>query len=135
MFNNGNNEKGCTPTPEDLNNYPPACRAISKLQFDYQDIDEDESMIEGDIGPPHFSLSITALDTTFKLIELVRAYDIQSLIGNAGGYIGIFLGYALYQMPGAIINVWGRIKNKNQRCVSVLTMDITFLTINNLIWT
>ena len=109
-----NLKKVAPPTPEDLNKYPPACRAISKLQFDYQDIDEDDDIIEGVNGTdPHFSLSITALDTTFKLIELVRAYDIQSLIGNAGGYIGIFLGYALYQMPGAFMHVWECISNKN----------------------
>ena len=104
------------PTPEDLNGYPPACRAISKLQFDYQDIDEDEGMMnEHSQKHPQFSLSITALDTTFKLIELVRAYDIQSLIGNAGGYIGIFLGYALYQMPGTIMHFVRYLKNKNHR--------------------
>ena len=102
------------PTPEDLNNHAPACRAISKLQFDYQDIDEEEDIVDGNGGDPHFSLSITALDTTFKLIELVRAYDVQSLIGNAGGYIGIFLGYALYQMPGAIWYLWEYVKNKNK---------------------
>ena len=41
---------------------------------------------------PTFIISTTSLDTVFKLIELVRAYDAQSLIGNAGGYIEIFLG-------------------------------------------
>ena len=108
-----NMQKVSPPTPEDLNDFTPACRAISKLQFDYQDIDEDEIEVGGNSETPHFSLSITALDTTFKLIELVRAYDIQSLIGNAGGYIGIFLGYALYQMPSAIIHICECVTNKN----------------------
>ena len=40
------------------------------------------------------------------MIELVRAYDIQSLIGNAGGYIGIFLGYTICQLPSVIIDTW-----------------------------
>ena len=35
----------------------------------------------------------------YKEIEQVRAYDVQSLVGNVGGYIGLFLGYALRELP------------------------------------
>ena len=34
-------------------------------------------------------------------IMQIRAYDGQSLIGNAGGYVGLFLGVALIQLPAA----------------------------------
>ena len=96
-------------TFEDLNNFAPPCRAISTIQFDYEELDEDDATTGTIIQPSFFRLSITTLDTTFKLIQLVKSYDIQSLIGNAGGYLGIFLGYAIYQMPGAIMNVWDRL--------------------------
>ena len=92
-------------TPDELNNHDPPCRSISKLQFDYQDIDDDGKMTTHE-NISYFSVSTTAYDSTFKLIELVRAYDITSLIGNAGGYLGIFLGYALCQLPIAITNLW-----------------------------
>ena len=29
----------------------------------------------------------------------MRAYDIGSLVGDVGGYIGLFLGYALLNLP------------------------------------
>ena len=35
----------------------------------------------------------------YKEIRQIRAYDAQSLIGNAGGYIGLFLGCALRELP------------------------------------
>ena len=98
-------------TPNMINEYDPPCRSISKLQFDYQDIDYDYD--EDQIGDnvPYFTISATSLDTTFKLIELVRAYDVQSLIGNAGGYIGIFLGYTICQLPAVMFDACRWIKN------------------------
>ena len=35
----------------------------------------------------------------YKEIEQVRAYDVQSLVGNVGGYMGLFLGYAILHFP------------------------------------
>ena len=32
----------------------------------------------------------------------VRAYTFDDLVGACGGYIGLFLGYALIQIPRAI---------------------------------
>ena len=32
------------------------------------------------------------LPTSFKEITMVKAVDIQTVIGNAGGYVGLFLG-------------------------------------------
>ena len=101
-------------TPHDLteDGHPHPCRAISKFQFDYQDeeggTEHEEDGHGGSNGSAFFSVSVGGYDPTFKLIQLVRAYDIQSLIGNAGGYLGIFLGYALYQVPGAVIRCLDR---------------------------
>ena len=103
-----NMKKVAPLTPDMINNFDPPCRSISKLQFDYQDVDYDYD--EDGMDVPQFTLSTTSLDTTFKLIELVRAYDAQSLIGNAGGYIGIFLGYTICQLPAVMINVWAWIQ-------------------------
>ena len=41
-------------------------------------------------------------DTYMEVIQS-RAYDGQSLIGNAGGYVGLFLGVALVQLPSAVV--------------------------------
>ena len=40
----------------------------------------------------------------------MRAYDIESLVGNAGGYIGLFMGYALFQLPNLFLLTFGAIK-------------------------
>ena len=35
----------------------------------------------------------------YKEIEQIRAYNLQTLVGNAGGYIGLFLGYTIKEIP------------------------------------
>ena len=58
---------------------------------------------------------------------IYRAIDIQALIGTIGGYIGLFLGYSVLQIPNAIIFLikkirkWfseRRFKRKLNECVS-----------------
>ena len=44
-----------------------------------------------------------------------RAIDIQGLIGNVGGYIGLFLGYSFLQIPDFIIFIVLRAKRWLER--------------------
>ena len=44
-----------------------------------------------------------------------RAIDIQGLIGNVGGYIGLFLGYSFLQIPDFIIFIGLRAKRWLER--------------------
>ena len=46
-----------------------------------------------------FKLSIDFDNSMFMDINHIRAFDIETLIGNAGGYLGLFTGYALSQLP------------------------------------
>ena len=45
------------------------------------------------------TLNVNFKSPVFKEIKQVRAYNIQTLIGNAGGYIGLFLGYTIKELP------------------------------------
>ena len=38
----------------------------------------------------------------YKEIRDTRKFNIESLIGNVGGYIGLFLGFAIWQLPDAV---------------------------------
>ena len=55
-------------------------------------------------------IKMNFLSGHFKEIKQVRAYNVQSLIGNAGGYIGLFLGYTLKEMPFFLKTLYGFIK-------------------------
>ena len=46
-----------------------------------------------------FTMWVTHAKQIFRVTKQVRAYDVDSLVGNVGGYIGMFLGYALLNLP------------------------------------
>ena len=46
-----------------------------------------------------FVLNINFKSSVFKEIKQVRRYSAQALIGNAGGYIGLLLGYTIKEFP------------------------------------
>ena len=35
----------------------------------------------------------------YREVTHVRGYDFEGLIGNGGGYVGLFLGFAIWQFP------------------------------------
>ena len=49
-------------------------------------------------------------EPTYKEIKQVKAYDIEGFVGNAGGYVGLFLGYALLSLPKYLVQALGAIK-------------------------
>ena len=40
--------------------------------------------------------------STYREIREVKAFGLLSMFGNIGGYIGIFIGYALLNLPDVI---------------------------------
>ena len=69
------------------------CRGIERLNTDFTELDEEET------NDPYFTISLNAKDNTYKEIRMKRAYDIWILVGNVGGFIGLFLGYSLMMFP------------------------------------
>ena len=41
--------------------------------------------------------------------EQVRAYDLETLVANVGGYVGLFLGYAILQTPLFLLKIYDMI--------------------------
>lgn len=78
----------------DTNNHPPPCQVIHNLQMDYEEYDLFGEETKNDF----FIVDITQGVSYFKEIEQVRAYDEETLLGNSGGYVGLFLGCSLLQV-------------------------------------
>ena len=96
------------------NNIQP-CKKMEKVLYSYN---EYHSEFNGKNFGVEESLDIFAIDvlfqgTTFTQIEQTRAYDFQSLVGNAGGYVGLFLGAAISQLPSAISMLLAYFKSKS----------------------
>ena len=44
--------------------------------------------------------------TDFKEIKQIRAYSVQSLFGNAGGYIGLLVGISISELPYLLLKLY-----------------------------
>ena len=91
----------------DLSDQNPPCKGIQKVLYSYEDLDYlvnywfDHSK-ETNGNNTFFNIMIEFADPYFMEIKHVRSFSAQSLIGNAGGYVGLFTGYALLQLPRLI---------------------------------
>ena len=85
--------------------YVEPCHQIEKVFYSYNEYEipilEDET--EEDL---FFELKFNFQGRTYMEIAQMRDYDLQSLIGNAGGYFGLFLGVCLLQLPQALLNAY-----------------------------
>ena len=69
-----------------LNNYPPPCLGItsmSKQQGETQNV-------KGSSNLASVIISVRFMDDSFKKLVYLQAYTIESLVGNVGGYIGLY---------------------------------------------
>ena len=72
-----------------INNYPRGTLAYAYDEF------------KGDFEIDHNSsiLMVTFERAIYREISNFRSYDFEGLIGNGGGYVGLFLGFAVWQIP------------------------------------
>jgi hypothetical protein len=80
----------------DKNSEP--CQSADKIIFDYQET-YASNPFQPHQTPKHIDVFATAMQMPFsrsKVIEQKQAYDLQNLIGNSGGYIGLFLGTYIF---------------------------------------
>ena len=61
----------------------------------------------------------------FKQITQVASYDFASTYGNAGGYIGIYVGWSFIQIPEFIMYVYSAIK----RYINVINLNLLSIMI------
>ena len=55
-------------------------------------------------------IDITFKNSKYKEIKDVQAFNIESYIGNVGGYVGLFIGVAIWQTPDFIEFVFKKSK-------------------------
>ena len=58
----------------------------------------------------YFTFWVFYRQTTFREIKQIRAYDLDMLYGNIGGYMGLLLGYAILNLPTMLLFLYGSIK-------------------------
>ena len=134
------------------------CKEFQKFQIEYRDVNDyfagqalnmSEDSNSNKTGDKNwFQIEYQVRVQKFKEIVQIRAYTLQSLVGNVGGYIGLLLGYAILNVPSLLWEAWSYFKNypwlssskyrKSARpnTIGVLeygTMDVRTLNVANLL--
>ena len=87
--------------------YPLPCQAIENLTYDYSERIGIDPRNES-----RFMVLVHFPNLKYRQITHVQEYDIESLVGNIGGYIGLFLGYSLLHFPRFVMSLFDVIKKK-----------------------
>ena len=77
------------------------CRIISQILFLQSDfaISSFDGAFDNGYAGNYFVVYINYPEETYKEIKIVKSFDVETLIGNGGGYLGLCLGYSLLQLP------------------------------------
>ena len=125
------NQEAFFRLPNAKNDVPP-CKEIQKLQVEFsmkttnmtyseENPDMKKFIVEKETtlksNDTWFEIVFEIQTDTFKEIKQKRAYSEQSLIGNLGGYLGIFIGFSLLDLLTALLSL--RIKIQNTFGVSL----------------
>ena len=111
----------------DVENYMAPCRRLSLVSYDYSEYPStgfdgmfQRNVFENHQGEGHIhEMRNVSLDVfyvvvyfpqSYKEIVLTRRFDLQSLIGNAGGYVGICVGYSVLQLPQLFMSLMSKVK-------------------------
>ena len=92
------------------------------MQLDYNDVESKDWKnwkIEQKLGEHNndshngdvetldwFKIRLWFRSNQFMEIKQIRAYNFQTLVGNGGGYIGLFLGCTIIELPSMISSAY-----------------------------
>ena len=92
--------------------YIDPCLSIQKLQIEYAEENIPSREVRSEENDDEwFKIEFDLTPNNFKEIKQARKYSVQGLVGNAGGYIGLCLGYALWNVPTVIFSLWHHVKD------------------------
>ena len=89
-------------------NYTHACRTVQKILYTYQEFGwlEDYRQEWFDDFDRLFEVVLEFQDGRYMEIQQIRAYSIEDLVGDIGGYLGLFLGFSLLQIPELLFKIY-----------------------------
>ena len=101
--------------------YLKPCNSLQKVLYSYGEYNDLQDWTKEwiDNVTSLFDVQLEFTDGTYMEIEQVRKYGPKDVIGDIGGYLGLFLGFALLQIPEMVFTVACKIdvilreKNKN----------------------
>ena len=97
-----------------VSEHTPPCRILKEVAFDYHVHDatawaNSNQKRKKKLGTFFLEVNFKTVDS-YKETDQIRGFNFGSLVGNAGGYIGLFMGYTLLQIPDLLDFVFRRLR-------------------------
>ena len=105
--------------PDVINIIAPPCDELQDV--DFKTFTYSRGTLEGDylkflnLNQQSAALIITFDRSIYREITHFRGYNLEGLVGNGGGYVGLFLGFAAWQIPDLIFLVYRFVVSKMYR--------------------
>jgi len=94
-----------------VRNVRPPCRSIESIDYIVDQMNSNKNLTwQGKPYTDWFDIGLAIRNSQFKAIIQTKEIDFQCLIGYVGGYIGMFTGFALAQIPDILIVFFGFVK-------------------------
>ena len=92
--------------PDFFKEFDEPCDQIKIITFNVQELNRGFN----ESTDTRSDLTLAFKSATYKEIIHIRSFDMESLVGNMGGYVGLLLGFAIWQVPDAIKWVLNELK-------------------------
>ena len=103
--------------PSFLERFLSPCDLLQTLTFTVQEVQRELN----ETAEMPTELLVAFNTCYYEEIVHVRAFDIESLVGNMGGYIGLFLGFAFWQIPDAMKSLCYQFKSFDKSASAIVT--------------
>ena len=104
------------PSMNIFDKLPAPCKDILEIHYEYSESKWDQAEFDGmDVETNFFEVNLAFPSSTYKEIIHVRAYDVESLMGYVGGYIGMLLGIGLLQVPELLYTFHVKLKETKRK--------------------
>jgi hypothetical protein len=99
-----------------LEHLHPPCSTIIGITHEYSETQWKREEFEGvkEENLDFFEVNINFPNPTYKEITQLMAYNEENFVGNVGGYIGMFLGVSLLQIPELINLVYKKTRSTKE---------------------
>ena len=97
--------------PQIQSNYEPPCNEMRLIVT----IDQQKLGSSGTIGSSiNLVISFLYMETNYQEIINVREFGFESFWSGVGGFVGMFMGSSLLQLPDMMTTIWNWKQTKNR---------------------
>ena len=87
---------------------------FEEAEIDIKDVTDSATQEKLLQNESYTNFYISFMEAKFKQIKLVKAFGIETFVGNVGGYVGLFLGLSIIEIPKLVMLLYRKLLGQNK---------------------